>query len=78
MLWRFRTVQVIPNYALGTRRGTNDWTAADEDKYWKAVIVGNPSGKIRRMNLLETGKWSRWTEIRRLNKLAKPGTWEMQ
>ncbi|KAF2218703.1 hypothetical protein BDZ85DRAFT_286102 [Elsinoe ampelina] len=78
ILWRFRTVQVIPNHAFGTRKGTKEWTADDDDKFWKPVIVGNPSGKVRRMNLLETGKWSRWTEIRRMNKLVKPGTWEVQ
>lgn len=78
VLWRFRTVQVIPNHAFGTKKGSREWTADDDDKYWKPVIVGNPSGKIRRMNLLETGKWSRWTEIRRLNKLVKPGTWEVR
>lgn len=33
VLWRFRSVQVIPNYALGTLRTSKDWTAADEDKY---------------------------------------------
>ncbi|TKX24345.1 hypothetical protein C1H76_3450 [Elsinoe australis] len=78
VLWRFRTVQVIPNHAFGTKKGSKDWTADDDDKFWKPVIVGNPSGKVRRMNLLETGKWSRWTEVRRLNKLVKPGTWEVQ
>jgi hypothetical protein len=41
----------------------------DRKSEWKAVIIGNPSGKMRRMNLLETGKWSRWSEIRRLNLL---------
>ncbi|KAF4547122.1 Hypothetical protein D9617_58g048330 [Elsinoe fawcettii] len=78
VLWRFRTVQVIPNHAFGTKKGSKEWTADDDDKYWKPVIVGNPSGKVRRMNLLETGKWSRWTEVRRVNKLVKPGTWEVQ
>lgn len=36
---------------------------------WKPVILGNPSGKVRRMNVLELGQWSRWSEIRRLNRL---------
>ncbi|KAF2150742.1 MFS general substrate transporter [Myriangium duriaei CBS 260.36] len=78
VLWRFKTVQVIPNHAFGSKKGSKEWTADNDDSYWKPVIVGNPSGKIRRMNLLETGKWSRWTEIRRLNKLVRPGTWEAQ
>ncbi|KAK4941220.1 hypothetical protein LTR66_014828, partial [Elasticomyces elasticus] len=77
VLWRWKKVQVIPNHAFGTRRGTDAWggggggVAAEEDEYWKPVIIGNPSGKVRRMNVLELGKWSRWTEIRRLNKLIR-------
>ena len=73
VLWRWKSVQVIPNHAFGTRRGTSDWNEPDNnhDEYWKPVIVGNPSGKMRRMNVLEMGDWSRWTEIRRLNKLLK-------
>lgn len=73
ILWRFRSVQVIPNHALGTARSSHDWQVreAEHDPYFKPVIIGNPSGKVRRMNLLETGSWSRWTEIRKLNKLIK-------
>ncbi|KAH7065508.1 hypothetical protein B0J12DRAFT_706977 [Macrophomina phaseolina] len=36
---------------------------------WKPVIIGNPSGRVRRVNVLEMGRWSRWSEIRRLNRL---------
>ncbi|RDI81017.1 hypothetical protein Vi05172_g8914 [Venturia inaequalis] len=68
-LWRFKSMQVIPNHALGTRVGTGEWDENQVDEYWKPVIVGNPSGKIRRMSLLELGGYTRWTEIRRLNKL---------
>lgn len=38
---------------------------------WKPVIIGNPSGRIRRVNVLELGRWSRWSEIRRLNRLLR-------
>ena len=73
ILWRFRSVQVIPNHALGTARSSHDWQTqqAEHDPYFKPVVIGNPSGKMRRMNILETGSWSRWTEIRKLNKLIK-------
>ncbi|KAF1347733.1 hypothetical protein BDV97DRAFT_370631 [Delphinella strobiligena] len=73
VLWRFKSVQVIPNHALGTARSSHDWQAQEieHDPYFKPVIIGNPSGKIRRMNILETGTWTRWTEIRKLNKLIK-------
>lgn len=73
VLWRFRSIQVIPNHAFGTARDSIAWQAreAEHDPYFKPVIIGNPSGKMRRMNILETGSWSRWTEIRKLNKLIK-------
>ncbi|KAF2233860.1 MFS general substrate transporter, partial [Viridothelium virens] len=73
VLWRFKSVRVIPGQAFGTRAGTRTstaWGASAEDD-WKPVVVGNPSGKMRRMNLLELGRLSRWVEIRRLNKLQK-------
>jgi hypothetical protein len=68
-LWRFKSMQVIPNHAFGTRIGTGEWDESQVDKYWRPVVIGNPSGKIRRMSLLELGGYTRWTEIRRLNKL---------
>jgi Cu/Ag efflux pump CusA len=70
-LWRFKMVQVIPNHISGTRTDMADWgiERASTDDFWKPVIIGNPSGKTRRVSLLELGHQSRWTEIRRLNKL---------
>ena len=74
VLWRHKSVRVIPEQAFGTRMGTRTastaWGANAEDD-WKPVVVGNPSGKMRRMNLLELGYQSRWVEIRRLNKLQR-------
>jgi hypothetical protein len=52
--------------------GVGGATADHSD--WKPVVIGNPSGKMRRMNLLEMGKWSRWSEIRRLNLLEEDET----
>lgn len=73
-LWRFKTVQVIPNHLFGGNFGSgtdkrDSIASMQSDKSWRAVIIGNPSGKFRRMNLLELGGLSRWTEIRRLNRL---------
>ncbi|KAF2868624.1 major facilitator superfamily domain-containing protein [Massariosphaeria phaeospora] len=77
VLWRFKQVQVIPNHTFGTRRDTRAW---DEFKLlqtqgmgsdWKAVVIGNPSGKMRNMSVLELGGLSRWTEIRKLNFLIR-------
>lgn len=64
VLWRFKIVQVIPS----KRFGTNILTGPEDE--WKPIIIGNPSGTTRRMSLLELGKQSRWSEIRRRNKLA--------
>ena len=71
IMWRFRSVQVIPNGAFGSRGGGSLDAKADQD--WKPVVIGNPSGKMRRMNLLELGSFSRWTEIRKLNNLGSDG-----
>ncbi|KAE8823073.1 hypothetical protein PTNB85_10252 [Pyrenophora teres f. teres] len=73
VLWRFKSVQVIPNHTFGTRRDTAAWQEFKEleklgrGNDWKAVVIGNPSGKMRSMNVLELGALSRWTEIRKLN-----------
>lgn len=73
VLWRFREVQVIPNHTFGTRRDTKAWEEFKEMGRgdWKAVVIGNPSGKMRRMSVLELGVLSRWTEIRKLNFLIR-------
>jgi MFS family permease len=77
VLWRFKEVQVIPNHTFGTRRDTAAWEEfKDLEKIgrgadWKAVVIGHPSGKMRRMSVLELGSLSRWTEIRKLNFLLK-------
>lgn len=78
-LTRFKQVQVIPNHTFGTRRNTEAWNEFKSqekrgmNKDWKAVVIGNPSGKMRRMNVLELGGLSRWTEIRKLNLLIREG-----
>jgi hypothetical protein len=71
ILWRWKQVQVIPSFTLGTRRGSKDFDPSFGDPQWKPVVLGHPSGKMRRMNVLEMGALSRWTEIRTLNKLIK-------
>ncbi|KAH7112464.1 hypothetical protein B0J11DRAFT_498034 [Dendryphion nanum] len=73
ILWRFREVQVIPNHTFGTRRDTKAWEdfQALGKSDWKAVVIGNPSGKMRKMSVLELGGLSRWTEIRKLNYLIR-------
>ena len=64
VLTRFKTVQIIPTQ----RYGTNVLSGAEDE--WKPVIIGHPSGNTRRMSFLELGKMTRWSEIRRRNRLA--------
>lgn len=39
------------------------------DDPWRPVIIGNPSGKTRRLSILELGHLTRWSEIRVKNRL---------
>ncbi|KAK4226492.1 hypothetical protein QBC38DRAFT_528798 [Podospora fimiseda] len=43
-------------------------TLTDEE-IWRPLLMGNPSSKMRRVNILELGSMTRWTEIRKKNKL---------
>ncbi|KAK3659930.1 hypothetical protein LTR22_008297 [Elasticomyces elasticus] len=72
-MFRWKEVQVIPSsvFDRATKRGSIAWGAVAEDPEWKPVVIGNPSGKMRRVNLLEMGSLTRWTEIRRLNHLVR-------
>ncbi|KAK5109913.1 hypothetical protein LTR62_006402 [Meristemomyces frigidus] len=74
VMYRYREEQVIPTSVFTratTKKGSLAWGPGAEDPEWQPVIIGNPSGKMRRVNLLELGDLSRWTEIRRLNKLVR-------
>ena len=73
VLWRFKEVQVIPTYTLGSRGESKAWEGFRQTKPsdWKPVVIGNPSGKMRRVNVLELGGLTRWTEIRKLNYLIR-------
>lgn len=66
ILTRFKVVQIIPS----ERFGTNILSGPEDE--WKPVIIGTPSGTTRRMSVLELGTLSRWSEIRRRNKLSGP------
>lgn len=45
----------------------------NEERAWKPVMIGNPTGKTRRMNIFELGSLTRWQEIRKKNKLIDSG-----
>jgi hypothetical protein len=40
-----------------------------DPEMWRPILLGNPSCKMRRVNILELGAMSRWTEIRKANRL---------
>jgi hypothetical protein len=73
VLWRYKKVQVIPDHVFLSnftmRRNTEPTAGRYLSEDWRPVIVGNPSGMIRRMNVLELGHLTRWTDIRKLNRL---------
>ena len=68
VLTRYKVVQIVPS----ERFGTNILTGPEDE--WKPVIIGNPSGTTRRISILELGSMSRWSEIRRRNRLGASGT----
>ncbi|KAL5091812.1 hypothetical protein Trisim1_002625 [Trichoderma cf. simile WF8] len=86
ILARFTNVQIVPNSKMAEmdrliearRRSTirrasmpDDHQAAiEEEKAWRPAMLGNPIGKLRRMNVFELGSKSRWQEIRKKNKLV--------
>lgn len=89
VLARFKTVQIVPRSkseemerVVDARRkslirltAVNDPRAViEEEEAWQPVMIGNPSSAIRRMNVLELGKMSRWTEIRKRNELIDDET----
>jgi hypothetical protein len=45
----------------------------EDDEAWKPTMMGNPVSKMRRMNVLELGRMTRWQEIRQRNKLIDEG-----
>ncbi|KAF4332465.1 polyamine transport [Fusarium beomiforme] len=89
VLIRFKNVLIIPRskseemerITQARRRSSkrrasmpNDLRALMEEDYaWRPIMIGNPIGKNRRMNVLEMGNLTRWQDIRRRNKLIDAG-----
>lgn len=65
VLMRFKTVKMIPDRKLHTD------TSGEGD--WEPVILGKPSGTMRKISLLEAGRQTRWSEIRKRNRLDENG-----
>lgn len=60
VLWRWKDVQMIPTQAQRDGR---------RQSKWQVTILGNPAGLMRKLSLLELGKQTRWSEIRRRNRV---------
>lgn len=60
VLWRWKTVQMIPSQQVRRSRASSTW---------EPVVLGEPSGLTRKISILEAGKQTRWAEIRRRNRL---------
>ncbi len=71
VLWRWKVVQVIPVTRAGSTATGSPTTGSTAEPGWRPVVIGTPSGRTRRMNILELGRLSRWSEIRRLNGLVE-------
>jgi hypothetical protein len=52
---------------------TNTAKPNDSKEPWRPMIIGNPTTKKRRVNVLELGSLSRFTEIRKKNRLIDQG-----
>lgn len=69
VLVRWRVVRMIPEAPpefapqFMTRANTT----------WEPIILGRPSGTTRKISILELGKETRWSEIRRKNRLMEEG-----
>ena len=85
VLVRFTEVQIIPDSKKDemdkwhNARRTSAFRRAEgyeEEEPWRPVIIGNPHHATRRMCLLELGSLTRYSEIRRKNRLVDENSLE--
>ncbi|KAL9617049.1 MAG: hypothetical protein Q9160_008122 [Pyrenula sp. 1 TL-2023] len=55
----------------GTGLGGKGELQLAEEEQQPLIVIGNPSGVMRRVNVLELGSQSRWAEIRRRNRVLE-------
>ena len=63
VLWRWKSVQMIPDGQQLSERLAHHRTD------WEPVVLGKPGGLTRKLSILEAGRQTRWSEIRRKNRL---------
>lgn len=64
---RWQKVQMIPRLSDTANHLRRPGTT------WEPVILGRPSGTMRKISILEAGKQTRWSEIRRRNRITHSG-----
>lgn len=64
VLFRYRVVRMIPDAPPTINSMIRSNTA------WEPVVMGRPSGTTRKISMLEAGEQTRWSEIRRRNRLT--------
>lgn len=62
ILYKWKSVQMLPGGGQRTKSGATD--------AWEPVVLGVPSGLTRKINILEAGEYTRWSEMRRRNRLT--------
>jgi len=83
-LMRFRYVQIVPDskkeamerYMNARRKSAAVRGDSLDEESFRPTIIGNPTHHTRRMNILELGSMSRFSEIRRKNHLVNQNTLE--
>ena len=65
VLVRFKSVRMIPDQEPSPRKLVKRKTN------WRPIIIGSPSGTLRKISILEAGRQSRWSEIRSRNRLDR-------
>lgn len=74
--WEIEKKKSVQEQEDAARQENDPNQGPTDDEPWRPVIIGNPSGKTRRMSILELGHMSRWSEIRRKNRLIDESTYE--
>jgi len=60
VLWRWKSVQMLPTEAQRAGR---------RQSKWQPTILGKSAGLMRKLTLLELGQQTRWSEIRKRNRV---------
>jgi hypothetical protein len=63
VMYKRKVIQTFP-----TRSQQRETENTEEG--WEPVVLGEPNGLTRKINILEAGTYTRWSELRRRNRLS--------